>query len=39
MKCNAHICYLYFITSNPGILQVPNWTVIYINTVPQQAVG
>jgi hypothetical protein len=21
MKCNAHICCLYFITSNPGILQ------------------
>jgi hypothetical protein len=20
MKCNAHICCLYFITSNPGIL-------------------
>jgi hypothetical protein len=21
MKCNAHICCLYFVTSNPGILQ------------------
>jgi hypothetical protein len=21
MKCNAHICCLYFMTSNPGILQ------------------
>jgi hypothetical protein len=20
MKCNAHICFLYFVTSNPGIL-------------------
>jgi hypothetical protein len=29
MKCNAHICCLYFITSNPGILQAapaqPTW--------------
>jgi hypothetical protein len=22
MKCNAHICCLYFITSNPGLLQL-----------------
>jgi hypothetical protein len=32
MKCNAHICCLYFVTSNPGILQSPP---LKLNFVPK----
>jgi hypothetical protein len=39
MKCNAHICCLYFITSNPGILQEPRriWYAVLVAAegVPQ----